>query len=206
MHASSPTHAVKAAARKQWSRFRSGSGGFSLVEVTLAIGVIAFAFVALLGLLPAVLTSFRAAIDLNNETRIVQSIVGKVQVTDFNEVPNLDYSVSNEIFYFDEEGTPTDTSLNPVESLKANRLYAAKLFVRPAAEKDAEDPTQLLTFSVDVIVVFANLASAGAAQLERIENRETLSTLLESRERLEVRVRPVLVSKMDGYQIPNSDI
>jgi uncharacterized protein (TIGR02598 family) len=129
-----------------------------LVEVTLAIGVIAFAFVALLGLLPAGLTSFRAAIDLNNETRIVQSIVGKVQVTDFNEVPNLDYSVSNEIYYFDEEGTPTDTSSNPVESLKASRLYAAKLFVRPAAEKDSEDPTQLLTFSVDVIVVFANLA------------------------------------------------
>ena len=74
------------------------------------------------------------------------------------------------------------------------------------AEKDPEDPTQLLTFSVDVIVVFANLASAGAAQLERIENRETLSTLLESRQRMEVRVRPVLVSKMDGYRIPNSDI
>jgi uncharacterized protein (TIGR02598 family) len=206
MHASSPTHAVKTAARMQWSRFKSGSGGFSLVEVTLAIGVIAFAFVALLGLLPAGLTSFRAAIDLNNETRIVQSIVGKVQVTDFNEVPNLDYSVSNEIYYFDEEGTPTDTSSNPVESLKASRLYAAKLFVRPAAEKDSEDPTQLLTFSVDVIVVFANLASAGAAQLERIENRETLSTLLESKQRMEVRVRPVLVSKMDGYRIPNSDI
>jgi uncharacterized protein (TIGR02598 family) len=206
MHASSPTHAVKTAARMQWSRFKSGSGGFSLVEVTLAIGVIAFAFVALLGLLPAGLTSFRAAIDLNNETRIVQSIVGKVQVTDFNEVPNLDYSVSNEIYYFDEEGTPTDTSSNPVESLKASRLYAAKLFVRPAAEKDSEDPTQLLTFSVDVIVVFANLASAGAAQLEKIENRETLSTLLESKQRMEVRVRPVLVSKMDGYRIPNSDI
>jgi hypothetical protein len=42
--------------------------------------------------------------------------------------------------------------------------------------------------------------------LEKIENRETLSTLLESKQRMEVRVRPVLVSKMDGYRIPNSDI
>lgn len=174
--------------------------GFSLVEVTLSIGVIAFAFVALLGLLPAGLTTFRAAIDTSNEARIVQSLVGKVQMTDFNEVGNLDYSISNEIFYFDEEGSPTDTSKDPIRELESARLYAAKLFVRPAAEKGPDDPTKNLNFSVDVIVVFANLASSAKHQLEQIVSKQELETLLRNKGRMDVRVRPVLVSKMDGYR------
>ena len=50
---------------------RSNSG-FSLVEVSLAIGIIAFAFVALFSLMPTGLTTFRSAIDTSNETWIMQ--------------------------------------------------------------------------------------------------------------------------------------
>lgn len=179
---------------------RSRRSGFSLVEVTLSIGVIAFAFVALLGLLPAGLSSFRAAIDTSNEARIVQSLVGKVQMTDFNEIPHLDYGVSEEVYYFDEEGSPTDTSKDPVNELKDSRLYAAKLFVRPASEKDPDDPTRNLNFSVDVIIVFANLASSGKAQFDLLNTKTDLDVLMRGKGRVDVRIRPVLISKMDGYR------
>ena len=53
--------------------------GFSLVEVTLAIGIIAFAFVALFGLLPMGMTTFRAAVDSTNDTSIMQDLNSMVQ-------------------------------------------------------------------------------------------------------------------------------
>lgn|GEM_PF-6307406 len=37
--------------------------GFTLIETAFAIGIVAFAFVALIGLLPAGLTNFREAMD-----------------------------------------------------------------------------------------------------------------------------------------------
>ena len=60
--------------------------GFSLVEVALAIAVIAFAFVALLALLPAGLTTFRRALDISICTEIAQRIVSDAQGADFDNV------------------------------------------------------------------------------------------------------------------------
>jgi len=60
--------------------------GFSLVEVALAIAVIAFAFVALLALLPAGLTTFRRALDISICTQIAQRIVADAQGADFDIV------------------------------------------------------------------------------------------------------------------------
>ena len=42
---------------------KSKSAGFSLVEVALAIGIVAFAFVALLSLLPAGVVDVRGSFD-----------------------------------------------------------------------------------------------------------------------------------------------
>ena len=44
----------------------TSNAGFSLIEVTLAIGIIAFAFVALFGLLPTGMQTFRASVDTTN--------------------------------------------------------------------------------------------------------------------------------------------
>lgn len=58
--------------------------GFSLVEVVLAIGVMAFAFVGIFSLLPAGLTNFRQAMDLSVGAQIAQRVIGDAQQTDFN--------------------------------------------------------------------------------------------------------------------------
>lgn len=72
-------------------RDRSPSAsGFTLVEVALAIAVIAFAFVALLSLLPAGLTTFRRALDISICTQIAQRIVADAQGADFNLVVDRD--------------------------------------------------------------------------------------------------------------------
>jgi len=68
--------------RKFLSRKRQS--GFSLVEVVLAVGVISFAFVAILGLLPAGLTQFRQAMDNSVASQIAQRIILEAQQSDFD--------------------------------------------------------------------------------------------------------------------------
>ncbi len=87
------------------------------MEVVLAIGVVAFAFVAILGLLPTGMTQFRQAIDTTVCAQIAQRVIGDAQQTDFDTLidkSNLpgtaNYSfrgpaVNNPQFrYFDERG------------------------------------------------------------------------------------------------------
>lgn len=57
---------------------------FSLVEVSLALAIVAVAFVALIGLLPSGLSNFRAAMDTQTASEIFQRVVADAQETDFN--------------------------------------------------------------------------------------------------------------------------
>ncbi len=59
------------------------SRAFSLIEVVLAVGVVAFAFVAIMGLIPAGMSQFRQAIDSSVCAQIAQRIINESQETDF---------------------------------------------------------------------------------------------------------------------------
>jgi uncharacterized protein (TIGR02598 family) len=97
---------------------RRQRAGFSLVEVVLAVGVISFAFVAILGLLPAGLQQFRQAMDNSVGAQIAQRIIQDCQLTDFAtltggvttdqpfQVKTYNQSRSAQIpfRYFDEQG------------------------------------------------------------------------------------------------------
>ena len=62
----------------------AGERAFSLVEVVLAIGVVAFAFIAIMGLIPAGLNQFRKAMDTTVCAQIAQRVINEAQETDFN--------------------------------------------------------------------------------------------------------------------------
>jgi len=130
---------------------RSRTLGFSLVEVALAIGIVAFAFVALLSLLPAGLTTFRRALDTSICSQISQRIVGEAQQVDFDVLTdrnNLPASSDNREFsfrmrrpgtmdvllrYFDEQGNEiipaSPNRLSPDETLRV--IYAVNVRVIP---------------------------------------------------------------------------
>lgn len=103
------------------SGIRLAQSGFSLVEVVLAVGIIAFAFVGILGLLPAGMSQFRQTIDNTVSSEIAHRVIVDAQQTDFDtlidkaNVPNADSGssyfafrapkVANPEFrYFDERG------------------------------------------------------------------------------------------------------
>jgi uncharacterized protein (TIGR02598 family) len=63
-------------------RVRSEAAGFSLVETVLAIGIVAFGLVSLLGLMPVGLSTFRSAMDASISSEIVQHVVSDLRQTD----------------------------------------------------------------------------------------------------------------------------
>lgn len=82
--------------------------GFSLVEVVLSVGVVAFAFLAIFSLLPTGLGVFHQAMDTSVCANIVQRIANDAEQSDFNALlknpAGGDYFILP-IRYFDEQGT-----------------------------------------------------------------------------------------------------
>jgi uncharacterized protein (TIGR02598 family) len=77
--------------------------GFTLIEVTLALGVVSFALISLLGLIPAGLQTFRSSMDMSVRSQIVQRIAGDAMQTNFD---TLIASESSDR-YFDDQGRET---------------------------------------------------------------------------------------------------
>lgn len=102
--------------------------GFSLIEVTMAIGIVAFAFVGLMGLLPVGMSAFNHAIDSTVEAQIAQRVFAEAQqvkFTDLDQVAGLTY--------FDQEGTMIGENQPPAEGF----IYEVK--VNPPEETSAQN-------------------------------------------------------------------
>lgn len=83
------------------SIFRPGSWAFSLVETVLAIGIVSFGCVSIMGLLPCGLQVFRKAVDATLEGQITQHVVGQISQTPYDR---LSADFHDKTFWFDEEG------------------------------------------------------------------------------------------------------
>ena len=172
--------------------------GFSLVEVALAIGIVAFAFVALLGLIPTGLNTFRQAIDKTNETAIVQDLNSMVQVTPWDKIDALDYKTSQEIFYYNDEGRFVDSSVHSSAAGGAllQRLYGAKLIIEPLRRPDTAATHEEMAGARRVIVVIANVTQPPAkAALDTAVNADTVSKLPTG---VSITVHPFVVTQMDA--------
>jgi len=74
-------------------------GGFSLVEITLSLGLVSFALVATLGLLPTGLSTLRSSMNQTVEAQILQSISSQAVISSFA-------NLTDATAYFDDEGLP----------------------------------------------------------------------------------------------------
>lgn len=75
--------------------------GFSLVEVTLAIGILSFSILTVLGLMPTGLTTMRKAMNSTIETQIVRQVGGELLLIPHSQLPKV---VTDPPRYFDDEG------------------------------------------------------------------------------------------------------
>ncbi len=121
---------------------------FSLVEVTIAIGIVAFAFVALVGVLPVGLQTFRRAVDASVSAQITQRIINDIQQTDFDIL--LDGHTSPFLAtprYFDDQGSEVKTP--------ATAVYHVKTWVKPSTDLPGDPSTanngKLATVNIQIV-------------------------------------------------------
>ena len=144
----------------------SRRGAFSLVEVVLAVGVAAFALVALLGLLPAGLKTFKGSMNTAVGAQIAQRIFNDIQVSDWA-------NISNTVRFFDEQGTET------MKSNDLNCIYWAQISTNSSTMTAS---TNLLTLKI-VIANNPGGAQSGAVVFSPSNQNSMTFTTLISRSR-----------------------
>ena len=104
------------------------SVGFSLVEVTIALAVISFALVALLGLLGTSLSSAKESSEETAKVAILNFMTAELRVTGTNATNAL--AQPGPAFYFDSLGRHLETRPNqaaPSATVLSSTLYMATL-------------------------------------------------------------------------------
>jgi uncharacterized protein (TIGR02598 family) len=123
--------------RQRLAKHRRNGEGFSLIECALALGVMSFAFVALVGMIPVGLNTFHGAIDATVSSQIAQGLLTEVRQSKFSELAKFDKNVDadpakpNADYYFGDQGTttPTTTAQNHVYEAAVQVSYIGKLEV-----------------------------------------------------------------------------
>lgn len=139
---------------------RKQPAGFSLIECALALGVVSFAFVALVGLIPVGLSTFNSAVDATVGSQISQGLLTEVRqakfstLGDFNKVADSDPAKPSPEYFFNEEGTttPTTTRENHVYSAAVQVFYASKMEVGVAPSTLNVDPAAAQLAVIRVVV------------------------------------------------------
>ena len=173
--------------------------GFSLIEVALAITVIAFAFVALLGLLPTGMNIFNQTIDSTNEMRISSDITAMLQATEYSKIADPDSEVSKNIFYFDSDGAALDSELKPVTRYIPSRVYIARVVID---KQNIPDLKTMATFEQKSIAlkVMVVMGKDTPKNKELMTGLHTAADVLDLPAKQKFRVLPILITKTDGLE------
>lgn len=101
--------------------------GFSLPEVTIAVGIAALGLVALLGLMPQGLEMARKTGELAAQRQIVEQITRDLEQTSWAELQNLSGANTGQVKAFSDEGievTPGSVNTSYVANVKVFDLTA----------------------------------------------------------------------------------
>ena len=118
----------------------AGRFAFTLVEITLALGIAALGLVLLLGIIPQGLNALGDAADRTMEARISQYLVGEIMINEWDTIE--DYH--EQIRFFDDQGIELGTSGGKLDT--PERLsYSAKILIEPpeGTVTSAQDPGAL---------------------------------------------------------------
>jgi uncharacterized protein (TIGR02598 family) len=132
----SKTHSLVAKSRK--GRIRA----FTLIETVMAIGIISFALIGILGLMPAGMVTFQRAMDTSMSSHIVQQVVSNLQQGSFS-----DLSQQQPILYFDDQGNRlTGASESGVQA-----LYYVNTVVQTPAALPGGPSSSLASVTVEIV-------------------------------------------------------
>ena len=150
--------------RARARRFRAVA--FSLVEVTLAIGIMGFAFVAIIGLVPVGLGNFRQTKNVSVASDISARILSELQDTPFTQLIgattagqswSLTKPDGTTLRYFDDQGTETTSTDSAVVYEVNVYVYNAPAFVVPGRPTSLPQNPALTSVTVQVAYDPGNL-------------------------------------------------
>lgn len=134
-----------------------------MVELAMTIGILSFAFVALLALVPVGLDTFRLAIDTTVETQIVQRVTSIARQAKFSELSKLDCNaeitggIENGDLFFDEEGNEIKSQDGAVPT---NATYSAAIRLEGRSALPANDGRQEINPNLATLAVTVRPISA----------------------------------------------
>jgi uncharacterized protein (TIGR02598 family) len=110
------------------SGWRWREGGFSLIEVTIALSVAAFCLLAILGLLQTGITSQKATVEQTAATGIASLIFSDLSAGGTNTTARFQINLTNvagnlQTLYFDESGRPTGPIGSGAAALRCSRSW-----------------------------------------------------------------------------------
>ena len=173
---------------------------FSLVEVSLAVAIIAFAFVSLIGLLPAGLQVFKKTTDATNEMRIFTDLTSMLQSTEYEAIdtPQSGTDLKTKLFYYDAEGSLLDSKNGTSSDDETARVYVAKFIFEkqniPAATEINYDQPTIARKGIIVVGKYTKPV------LEVIDKLQTSDDILIPANKSKIHWLPVLIAKTDGKQ------
>jgi len=117
------------------------SAAFSLVETVLAIGVVSFALLAVLGVMSTGSSSLRRAVDSTVYSQIVQSVLASAKQSDFSGLTNsAPVGWNGRLLYFDDRGVMLDGASNALYRATVSILSPAAL---PGTSSNYSDLAQI---------------------------------------------------------------
>ena len=89
--------------------------GFTLVEVTIAIGIASFSLLSILGLMAVGMNTMRDAIHTSIQATITQEMIASLRQTDFSTVTSADWQR-----FYDDRGILTEDQALSVYETRVN--------------------------------------------------------------------------------------
>ncbi len=118
---------------------------FTLIEVTIALGVASFAILSMLGVMMVGMSTLRGAVDTTVQAQISQQVVGALKQANFSTLSGGTWQ-----WMFDDRGV--------VVTSDAAKLYSASAQVTKATLSGGTENSNLMK----VIVTISNVAEPGA--------------------------------------------
>jgi uncharacterized protein (TIGR02598 family) len=123
-------------ARRSASSGRNRPAGFSLVEVALALGIVSFVLLSLLGLMTVSLDAGRRSYEDTTVASLAQVVANELRTNSYSSLPNTNFER-----YFSYDGEPSDAGAAHYRcTIQAETHTSAEL---PSAVRDASQGVRL---------------------------------------------------------------
>lgn len=124
------------------------------MEVALALGIVAMAFIPVLGLLPVGLSTSKQAMDTTLEAQIAQKMSGLAVQADFSNLESLSSSTR---YYFDDQGNGSTAD---------RAIYGVGMEVATSTKLPTSDPLGSSTDRLATVTIhILNIADQGPEAL-----------------------------------------